>query len=174
MSNPQYHFTVDWFSKNIPTLEKYLAPFKGNPTNFLEIGCYEGKSTIWFLENILTKKDVEGLYDRFIHNISVSGQEAKLLVRDARSEDVLPNLTEKAYDVIYIDGSHFSSDVIMDGLFSWLALKPGGYMIFDDYEWDGFENKILNPKYGIDVLLKFHKGRYKEIHKDWQVIIQKL
>jgi hypothetical protein len=48
-------FLYDWFSNNIPLWSKVLRKFKGKPNLlFLEIGCFEGKATLWLLENILT------------------------------------------------------------------------------------------------------------------------
>jgi hypothetical protein len=48
-------FQQDWFSTNIPVWENVLKKFKGKPgLSFLEIGCFEGRSTLWLLTNILT------------------------------------------------------------------------------------------------------------------------
>ena len=54
MSN-QYTFTSDWFLHNQLSWDIHLEEFKNKPNlNFLEIGSYEGRSTIWLLENVLT------------------------------------------------------------------------------------------------------------------------
>ena len=50
-------FNADWFTKNIPNWQKYLAHLKGVEANALEIGCWEGQSTVWLLENILTHEN---------------------------------------------------------------------------------------------------------------------
>ena len=34
-----------------------------------------------------------------------------------------------------MDGSHHARDVLQDAVLAWGLLRPGGYMIFDDYEW---------------------------------------
>jgi len=48
-------FSVDWFSSNIPYLQEYLAPIAGHPhIHALEVGSFEGRSTTWFLDTILT------------------------------------------------------------------------------------------------------------------------
>ena len=55
MSDPV--FSADWHSHNIPALTEVLAKFKGQSNiRALEIGCFEGKGTLWMLENILTDK----------------------------------------------------------------------------------------------------------------------
>src|SRR5437868_2121003 len=48
-------FTADWFSHHIPTWNKYLSHLKGKANiKVLELGSYEGKSSLWLLSNILT------------------------------------------------------------------------------------------------------------------------
>ena len=56
-----YEFTEDWFSENNPEkvvrqFDEFLSEFKDKPCMFLEIGSFEGMSTIWMLENILTEE----------------------------------------------------------------------------------------------------------------------
>lgn len=48
-----YKFTHDWFSSN--DLQQFLdsQELNSKPISMLEIGSFEGKSTVWFLENIL-------------------------------------------------------------------------------------------------------------------------
>ena len=36
---------------------------------------------------------------------------------------------------VYVDGSHHARDVLQDAVLAWGLLRPGGYMIFDDYGW---------------------------------------
>ena len=53
------------------------------------------------------------------------------------SQVVLRRLPLETYDIIYIDGSHATSDVLEDAVLSYRLLKPGGLLIFDDYHWAG-------------------------------------
>jgi len=49
------NFSVDWHSHNIPHWRRILERYRGQPkVRALEIGSFEGRSTIWLLENILT------------------------------------------------------------------------------------------------------------------------
>ena len=51
----EYNFTSDWFTPHIPIWEKVLSPLKGKPDiRYLEIGVFEGRSSLWIAENILT------------------------------------------------------------------------------------------------------------------------
>ena len=41
-------FTTDWFSNNIPNWDIVLQDHKHQPNlNFLEVGCWEGRTTNW-------------------------------------------------------------------------------------------------------------------------------
>ena len=52
---PKYEFTRDWVSKKENNWDRVLAEFKGKANvHALEIGSFEGRSAIWFLDNILT------------------------------------------------------------------------------------------------------------------------
>lgn len=49
------YYTQDWFSANIPRFNIHLAHMRDKENlNFLEIGSFEGRSTGWLLENVLT------------------------------------------------------------------------------------------------------------------------
>ncbi len=53
----RFNFTKDWFSHNEWNFIKYLAHLIDTPCRILEIGCYEGRATVWMLENIATHPD---------------------------------------------------------------------------------------------------------------------
>jgi len=44
-------FTTDWFTHNLPVWDAYLMPYlsKLNSPRVLEIGAFEGRSSLWFL-----------------------------------------------------------------------------------------------------------------------------
>lgn len=50
-----YKFTEDWFTQDGLSVLNNLDIKK--EIHFLEIGCFEGRSTIWFLDNILQNKN---------------------------------------------------------------------------------------------------------------------
>ncbi len=52
-----YDFTSDWFGGHIPTWTRLFADLAGKPNlAFLEVGSYEGRSTVWLLGNVLTHR----------------------------------------------------------------------------------------------------------------------
>lgn len=180
-----YSFTSDWMSNNIPNWNAWLTPFRGQPgVRMLEIGSFEGRSAIWFLENILSDPTahltcIDLFYPswdlRFDHNLRVYGQVNKVTKMRGHSEDLLPTAAAaSSMDIIYVDGSHRACDVLMDAVLAWRLLKPAGVMIFDDYlggEPDSEPSE--RPQIAIDLFLEIFAGQYTLLAKAYQVAIRR-
>lgn len=85
----EYQFTHDWFHWAPPLLTQ-LIPLLPERKMFLEIGSFEGRSTVWFLENMIvsggelvaidtweggeehSEEDMRAVEDRFDHNVRVA------------------------------------------------------------------------------------------------------
>ena len=203
-------FSTNWFDARKKYFEKYLLPIAGRTyLNFLEIGSFEGRSAIWCLDNVLTADSssiicvdtfmgspeheglgvsVDGLFERFKNNVEPYKQ--KVHIFPGSSYLMLRSLPLRAFDFVYIDGSHHSANVLEDAVLSWRNLKKGGMMAFDDYLWtfhtnrysedpkpvhDSEEDLLLNePKIAIDAFLKIYKYRYELLELDEQVWIKKI
>lgn len=192
---PEYVFSVDWFSHNIPIWERFFTDnnLHGRPElRFLEIGCFEGRSTAYLLDNILThgssKIDVvdtfngstneigmkslntTNLLDIFKHN--TRKHKEKVNIHIGISKDILRQLRhEPTYDLIYIDGSHESHNILEDAVLSHDLLKQYGLLIFDDYLWTGPSSKT--PKIAIDSFVNIYEEFYEILWSDYQVICKK-
>jgi hypothetical protein len=79
-----------------------------------------------------------------------------------------------SFDAISIGGSHRAADVLMDALSAWRILKPGGTMIFEDYEWGRNCAPAERPGPAIDLFLETVGARAASLHRGYQVIIRKL
>jgi len=55
LTNIKYEFLVDWFSYNEEYLDDFIKNNKFKFENILEIGSWEGMSSIYFLENLNLK-----------------------------------------------------------------------------------------------------------------------
>jgi predicted O-methyltransferase YrrM len=182
------NYTADWFSKNIPTWTKLLADLKSSPLNILEIGCFEGRATVWLLETLpecrITAIDpfVEteeykkyGGYDHnyeqlFRENVRPYGIRVEII--KGNSFDWLRDLSKMPrYDLVYVDGSHQAVSVLQDIVLSWEMLKEGGIMICDDYEWGMADDR---PRIAIDAFMNVYKGKYTVINKGYQIAFKKL
>jgi tetratricopeptide (TPR) repeat protein len=174
-----YQFTQDWFTHNIPLWEAQLQPLANTAVCFLEIGSFQGMSACWLLDRILTHPDATlacidpNFQPEFALNLAKTQSVEKVTPIVGNSHDCLPLLASEAYDVIYIDGCHLASHVQQDALLSWRSLKPGGLLIFDDYEWTDPAYPGQDPKLGIDAFLDAHQHQLEVLHRAYQVIVKK-
>lgn len=166
-SAPQ--FSENWFEHNIPYWERWLGGFRGRTgLRALEIGSFEGRSTLWLCENILTADDSRiDCLDLFAHDPVYGDYHARFRQNTAAhahkireypgySFDGLRKV-EGEYDIVYIDGWHSAFGALADGVMSWPLLKTGGVMIFDDYLW--VPPKLGKPKRPNPIARKWAKLR---------------
>ena len=65
-------------------------------------------------------------------------------------------------------------DVLQDAAMCWQLLKPGGILIFDDYEHTLFPDSFgMSAGPAIRAFLTLLAGRYQLLFQDWQVAIRK-
>lgn len=190
-----YEFTNNWFVHNIPLWEQVLKPMANLPNlSFLEIGSWEGQSSCWLLDNVLThpstqitcidtfqgsiehqnSRELSLIELRFDENIQKAGGNNKVTKIIGFYQNSLRNLPVNNYDFIYIDGSHVASDVLEDTILGWRLLKNEGIIIFDDYQWEGYrEQPLKHPAPAIDAFLSLFQDKINVLHKGYQVVIQK-
>jgi hypothetical protein len=187
-------FTADWTTWHFPRWAQLLATYRGREARILEIGSWEGRSALFFLNYLpqarLTCIDpwtgnfehavdphfaalVPDSERRFDGNVAAFANRVEKI--KGASSAVLPRLgvDNRKFDAIYVDGSHLAADVFADGALAWPLLARGGLMIFDDYEWYGFEDVTQNPKLGIDAFLAAYDGDYGMIDRGYQIVIRK-
>lgn len=175
-----YKFTDNWFSWHIPVWKKYLTPYAHQAAlQVLEIGSYQGMSTCWLLDNILTHDSAKIVCvdpfwppygQRFIDNIYATGTPSKVVRIANNSQDALSVLKPASYDFIYIDGDHDDNIVLQDAVSSWSLVKVGGLMIFDDYEQPTAEQ---NTKVGTDRFLSLFSSTLEVVYQGYQVFLRK-
>jgi len=178
-----FQFTRRWFrNRNLPTFRDHVLPeFKGKPTTYLELGVFEGMSAVWMLQYVLqhprskavgidphlmtTKLDgnhMESVRQRAIHNTRPWADKFTL-VRGC-SVEVLRRMCRKGYagigegvvDICMIDGDHNAPAVLDDALHVFRLLRPGGWMLFDDYNND--RPKRNHVKEGVEMFLQTEEG----------------
>jgi predicted O-methyltransferase YrrM len=186
VQSPKYRFSEDWVTDNSANWDRVLSDFKGKANiHALEIGSFEGRSALWFLENVLTDPTASitcidiwaGSYEKlFDENVNAYGQPNKLVKIKSRSDEALRTLNHESFDFIYIDGSHMAKDVLVDAVLAWDLLKPGGYIIFDDYNWYGPRSWLVpnfTPKIAVDAFVRVFEPYLQVMHQDYQLVVRK-
>lgn len=186
----------DWFTGNIPTWLKVFEEINANKTfkNCLEIGSWQGLSAYFLLKELpnihLTCVDTwEGADEHknfsattknvldaseIVFNQNLACFEDRITKFKGTSLSFFNSFFEPdSFDMIYVDGSHYSDDVIVDAVYCFEMLKIDGIMIFDDYLWMHYPNSIDNPIGAINSFLKLKKHQLKIISINYQLIIQK-
>ena len=175
-----YDFTEDWLSYHLPLFQRYLARFRGDPCRVLEIGTFEGRTTLWLVENIATHAEarVETIdclpNERFNANLESSGWlRGRIIQHLGYSYKVLRELPLLSYDFIYVDGCHQQMHVMEDAVLAFRLLKIGGIMAFDDYEWSPWQQEDpIKPV--LDSFLAAYRLDVEVLHKDYQLWIVKV
>jgi predicted O-methyltransferase YrrM len=196
----EYEFTQDWFKWGPPLFRAVFGIIPAK-RRFLEIGCYEGRSTVWLIENGLdsggiitcidtwqggeehdskTMWDVEQRFHENIRKVQTLDLTKKVNVYKQTSTKGLAHLIWnmpsplELMDLIYIDGSHQAPDVLTDACMAWQILKVGGVIVFDDYMW-GIDYPILHkPKIAIDMFTNTYHDKLRVVYVGYQLAVQKL
>jgi len=181
-------FTSDWTSDNFETWARFL-PANGVRC-VLEIGSWEGRSAIFFLEYCpdctITCVDtfkggqehvgsdgLDTIESRFDSNLAPYGARVeKIRSRSIPALDRL-GVEGRSFDVIYIDGSHEQDDVVMDSFLAWRLLKQDGLLIWDDYRWNRNLPERDRPEKAIDAFLELHDRELEILHIAGQVIARR-
>jgi predicted O-methyltransferase YrrM len=184
-----YQYTQTWFlnSELKQKIHHYLSPTEKH--TILEIGCYEGLSSVYFadhflnhsestlqcvdpymkLENndhkeLLSNKEEEN----FDYNMKQCKYQEKITIDKITSDEFFEK-NQKTYTFIYIDGSHVCEQIYKDMTHSWNVLEKKGIMWMDDYGGgDGIQIKQTMEKW-----LEENIGQYEIIHIGYQLAIQK-
>lgn len=190
----EYQFTQDWFSHNIP-LWKQLITLLPERKSFLEIGSFEGRSTVWIVENMMEgdgnitcidtweggeehgNEDMGTVEERFIYNVGLlqSKKACILSARQGKSVDELAHCitVNERYDFIYIDGSHVAKDVLTDACMAWPLLKQGGLLVFDDYLWGDSRDILHRPRLAVDFFVNIFAEELDIVHIGHQFAVRK-
>lgn len=193
-----YQFTKDWFQWAPPVWQQ-LIPHMPERKTFLEIGSFEGRSTVWTVENMLedggdiicvdtwkgseehAPEDMDGVEARFDRNIALLKDrfpQRNIIKEKSTSVKALGLLAYEQhykFDFIYIDGSHVAKDVMTDACMAWPLVKHGGFMVFDDYLWkpQGFAT-MQRPKIAVDTFVNLFEDELTLVMINYQLILKKL
>lgn len=167
----------------------------------IEVGCFEGRSTVWFAERLLNTPasryfcidnwsggeeidrlnlgyNMQEVYQNFCYNISLLKNKHQLTYQISESEKALAQLCSIYYrqaDFIYLDGSHTQRDTLVDLTLSLTMLKKGGILIVDDYTNKMHTNDMhLRPQKAVDFVVSSLKNEISMFQTaEFQAVIKR-
>lgn len=183
-----YLHTQTWF---LESAIRELLPglVDSSAHTILEIGCFEGLSSVFFADHFLEHpdstltcvdpflsidnndhRDLMGNHteEYFLQNIKSCCQPDKITVCKQTS-DAFFESCQGHYDIIYIDGCHEIEVIARDMEHAYARLKPHGIMWMDDY----LGGDKIAIKATMDQFLYAHEGEYDIIHMGYQLAIKK-
>jgi predicted O-methyltransferase YrrM len=183
-----YIFSQNWFLGSELRKSNVLDSSKEN--RILEIGCFEGQSSVYFADNfinqpksslvcvdpfmLLATNDHRNLLSNneegnFDYNISICKNTSKVTVLKVTS-DAFFQTNKDTFTFIYIDGCHEPDYIQRDLENAWKVLEQNGIMWMDDYGGgsDGLIKKTM------DAFLEKYTGSFQLIHKGYQLAIKKI
>ena len=185
-----YRYTKQWFlnSEIKQFLDSYLN--KNTENRILEIGCYEGLSSVFFADNFLNNSNSQLICvdpflnienndhkqflmsneeNNFDYNISICKNNNKITIKKITSDSFFTT-NKNTFNFIYIDGCHEPEFIKRDMENSFNILESNGIMWMDDYGGgDGIQIKST-----MNAFLEKYKGLYSIIHKGYQLAIKKI
>jgi len=187
----------DWFSGKIPvffhSLNKHQFP---SQINLLEIGSFEGRSSLFFFNYFKNKASIKNIYltcvdtwrgsneplhkkidfnlveKNFNKNIEAFNQDIKK--HKCTSFEFFKSKNPQKYDLIFIDGSHEFKDVLADAEASFKHIKKNGFIIFDDFNWFHYKDEKQNPAHAINVFLSDKINEFIIVYVGIVLIIKKI
>ena len=182
-----YRTAENWFSI-VPKVN-----YENKAINYLEIGTFYGANLLSVANTYCShtnsklfcidpwidyddypeyKNTQENTYKTFLNNVKKSGYKDKIIINRGYSRDILNELDDEMFDIIYIDGNHEPEYVMEDAVLSFRKLKKGGILIFDDYGWGGPHLTIR----GIDGFISGYHKKIKvlNINHNGQSFLEKI
>ena len=181
-------FSTYWFLNNYKIIGNFLPRDYSKKFNYLEIGSFEGLSSLFILSNWKNAnvtcvdtwktsidesqfldfnfKNVEKKFDLNLNNYYFE--------KIKNTSDVAFKKLEKKsnFDYIYIDGSHNGLDIYNDAIASFNLLNIGGLIIFDDIT--NIYNEIeIQPHEAFENFYNLYKKKIKILYLKNIAIIKK-
>jgi predicted O-methyltransferase YrrM len=197
METAQYQFSEDWFSGHIPRWTEMLAT-DAKARKILEVGSFEGRSTVWLIENALAETGelycvdtwqgspehssviMEDVHARFLANIEIALRakpDVKVIQIRGLSEHILPRLIAEGhvgtFDFVYVDGCHEAVNVLTDLCFAFLLCRHGGLICVDDYLWPQHVHPLRKPKISVDAFTNIFCEHLTIVSQGYQVFLRK-
>lgn len=179
-----------------PNWSRWLAHLAGRPgVAGLELGTWKGESAEWMLDHVFTGPmasyhcvdTFEGSDEHRLAAIDCSKNEritrdrlarfgARATIHKGTSELWLKVFEAEGrdFDFVYVDAAHDAMNVLRDSVLGFERLRPGGVMVWDDYEWTVMRDEVDRPKLAVDAFLACYARQIEVIGMGWQVAVRKV
>ena len=188
LKNQKYNFTMNNITQSVHLIEKIKLNYLNRKINIILIGCFEGMSSIFFLNTF----NIKNLYCVDIWNKSFY-----------KKSKIKPNINAEKYfdlntsgflqikkfktstdlffkhynshkvDIIYLDASHDYLNVYKDAINAWNILKKDGYLIFNSFLYRSNPVHKYNNLIGINLFIKKNNIYFKLISISSNMLILK-
>ena len=179
-------FTTNWLTRDLDSWLAALAPFKDRPARVLDVGSYEGRSAVTFLE-LLPKAHVvsvdqfvfaemdkgAAIEARFHKNTEGYGERIRQIKGPAAATLDDLRKQKQTFDVIYADAGKARDWVFALSALAWPLLKAGGIIIWDDLRWGRDRPSAEKPGDAILLFAEAFAPSLEVLHKDKQLIARK-
>lgn len=176
--------------------EKFLSKFTNLPDfKGLEIGCQDGESTCWLLDNILlhpaarmtcidtvsnqveertAQSYLSTIAQQFEANIAKTGASAKVRKVAGIAQIVLRSLIPNSFDLVHVNDALVAADLLENILICWRLVKVGGIIILANYDVQASKKSVtIQPKAAIDAFLSVFSPKVRVLHQERQVLVEK-
>jgi hypothetical protein len=172
-------FTRDFVTHRLKFWLRVFPRFRGNTAEILEVGSFEGRSALFFLNyfpgsHITCVDFFHPKYgDRFDANL-VGFEDRLTKIKGVGS--IAMNgmlLNGRRFDFIYIDGGKRRDTALVHCILAWNLLKVGGLLIWDDYLWGRDKPPEERSRPAVDLFLEAFGGCFQQLHNRPQMVVYK-
>lgn len=177
----------DWFSQNEGLITRHTQHLRDKTFEMIEIGCFEGRSTLWFFKHFPKVKihcvdsfnggeEHGGINFGIVRaNFMLNLSDAPIVLEADKSESFFKHHPWNNFEMAFVDGSHRSNDVLRDLIGCYDRLKVDGLIFADDYLWQGFPDEPhRNPKLAIDSFIACFKDKVEVLEIEYGVALKKI
>ena len=149
MYRQSYDFNLD--GESFTNLSFLVNKF-GIPNTYIEVGVFEGITTVWFSDLVTPHnknfklyavdphKGSSDMYDdftivqeNFLYNINANVHKNVTHISKHSHDGLIDLINQNVKaEIIYVDGDHTASAVLTDLVLSWQLLSVGGVILCDD------------------------------------------
>ena len=175
-------FTRDFTTCFCARWARLLERFAGRPdVHGVEIGCFEGRSSIWFLENILEHESSRltcidpWCPPAFSENIRPYRHKVRWVKEPSQIALRNPNFELNSVSFAYLDASPAAAHVLETTILLFPFLARGGILIFNCYLWESQTPQLPEsmPKLAVDAFLRVFAPSVKVRHSGFQLALEK-